>query len=74
MRLIDCDALKIVSTGRRNRRNYVWADITAVQPIDAIPVKWIISWSNKRYRDTQRDVSIVDVLAAWKKEQEVRGT
>ncbi len=40
--------------------------------IDAIPIKWIMKWSNKRYRETQRDVSIVDVLAAWQKEQEGR--
>lgn len=41
---------------------------------DAIPVKWIIKWSNKRYRETQREVSIVDVLEAWQKEQEAHGT
>ena len=46
--------------------------ISVMPAIDAIPVEWIISWSNKRYRETQKDVSIVDVLAAWKQEQEVQ--
>ena len=40
--------------------------------IDAIPVEWIMSWSNKRYRETQMDASIVDVLEAWQKEQEAQ--
>ncbi len=39
---------------------------------EAIPVEWIMKWSNKRYHETQRDVSIVDVLEAWQKEQEAK--
>lgn len=47
------------------------AIIKGAPTIEAIPVEWIMKWSNKRYRETQRDVSIVDVLEAWqKKEQE----
>ena len=78
MRLIDADALK------DNMFHYaapemVWDrgdiehKINEMPTIDAIPVEWIMKWSNKRYRETQMDVSIVDVLAAWKNEQEAQG-
>lgn len=46
--------------------------VNGIPAVDAIPVEWIMKWSNKRYRETQRNVSIVDVLEAWQKEQEAR--
>lgn len=72
MRLIDADALKTDLT------RFYDNEVTAKRLIDeqptitAIPVEWIMKWSNKRYQETQRDVSIVDVLVAWQKEQEVQ--
>lgn len=68
MRLIDAD---YITEGRVSNDPVVIAAKCA-PTIDAIPVEWIISWSNKRYRETQKDVSIVDVLAAWKQEQEAQ--
>ena len=84
MRLIDADALmktykgwlpQLESDEDAGDRNGVETCIAVLEDaptIDAIPVAWIIKWSNKWYRETQRDVSIVDVLEAWQKEQEAR--
>ena len=82
-RLIDADALcthienefdgVCVYDVSGNEAAREFCDMVDIAPtIDAIPVEWIISWSNKRYRETQKDVSIVDVLEAWQKEQEAR--
>lgn len=75
MRLIDADALKgnvlhYAAPEMMWDRGDIEHKIDEMSTIDAIPVEWIMKWSNKRYRETQRDVSIVDVLAAWQKEQE----
>ena len=71
-RFIDADRMKrnIVDDGAHETaaRLRTWVDNQIT--VDAIPVEWIMKWSNKRYRETQKDVSIVDVLAAWQKEQE----
>ena len=56
--------------GYRNGLEVAIYELEIAPTIDAIPVEWIMKWSNKRYRETQRDVSIVDVLEAWQKEQE----
>lgn len=74
MRPIDADALKEkkVYSHERHEKIVPVAEIDWSPTIDVIPVEWIIKWSNKRYRETQRDVSIVDVLEAWQKEQEAR--
>lgn len=80
-RLIDADALKHKIDQEEGRRiEPGWYDgidtcreiIENAPTIDAIPVEWIMSWSNKRYQKTQMDVSIVDVLEAWQKEQEAQ--
>lgn len=83
MRLIDADALCVhieeefdgvcVYDVSGNEAAREFCDMVGIAPtIDAIPVDWIMKWSNKRYQETQRDVSIVDVLAAWQKEQEAQ--
>ena len=77
MRLIDADALnkelqQRVGSPTDDKLYEVNLCIIDAPIIDAIPVEWIMKWSNKRYRETQRDVSIVDVLAAWQKEQEAQ--
>lgn len=77
MRLIDADALiDKVETARKKAKTLTGMDFVMVTKdmptIDAIPVEWIMKWSNKRYRETQRDVSIIDVLEAWQKEQEAK--
>ena len=77
MRLIDADALlKRKGCAYDSEGHLLYAvgtgDIVHAPTIDAIPVEWIIKWSNKRYRVTQGDVSIVDVLEAWQREQEAR--
>ena len=41
MRLIDADALPIVTRGKNHHRKYVFADITDTPTIDAIPVEWL---------------------------------
>ena len=80
MRLIDYDALEQYAVEYQERHkgdeltrgefklidNFMFE----CPKTDAIPVEWFMKWSNKRYRETQRDVSIVDVLEAWQKEQE----
>ena len=74
-RLIDAEALK-ESVRKKFKalpdRCEINILVNAAPTIDAIPVEWIMKWSNKRYRETQRDVSIVDVLEAWQKEQEAQ--
>lgn len=84
MRLIDADVLKDEMragcvpidlggiTGITGDNDSIGDYIDAAPTIDAIPVEWIMKWSNKRYRETHRDVSVVDVLAAWQKEQEAQ--
>lgn len=80
MRLIDADALKTKieqSDGEGTIARYCKRVLAErldndAPTIDAIPVEWIMKWSNKRYRETHRDVSIVDVLEAWQKEQEAK--
>jgi hypothetical protein len=76
MRPIDADALKdnmfhYAAPEMLWDRGDIEHKINEMPTIDAIPVEWIMKWSNKRYRETRRDVSIVDVLEAWQKEQEV---
>lgn len=82
-RLIDADARVTVQSYDDEHEEYCHDVMTIEQAldfatdegcpptIDAIPVEWIMKWSNKQYRKTQKDVSIVDVLAAWQKEQGV---
>ena len=41
VRLIDADALQIVTRGKNHHRKYVFADITDAPTIDAIPVEWL---------------------------------
>ena len=77
-RLIDADSILLSLDKRRTYeldagRNKAYGkgvrdsikDVENAPTVDAIPVERIISWSNKRYRETQMDVSIVDVLEAW---------
>ena len=82
MRLIDADELRAGTCAECALKgekclgddcdwDSIW-HIDHAPTVDAIPVEWIMKWSNKRYRETHRDVSIVDVLEAWQKEQEAR--
>lgn len=75
MRPIDADALK------DNMFHYaapemVWDrgdiehKINEMQTIDAIPISWIIAWCFKQYMETEVEVSVSAMIAAWWKEQE----
>jgi hypothetical protein len=77
MRLIDADALPIVTRGKNNHRQYVFADITDAPTIDAIPVEWL----NERHRKCceEGDTDLMDAITVlcneyhvWQKEQEAQ--
>jgi hypothetical protein len=83
-RLIDADALPIVTRGKNHHRKYVFADITDAPTIDAIPVEWLENRLNTLcfeamgagalYGDRIGELakSINEVMKLWQKEQEAR--
>lgn len=74
MRLIDADALAIVTRGKNHHRKYVFADITDAPTIDAIPVEWL--QERKHWAAIDGDhwaENIINyLLDAWLEEQEGR--
>ena len=73
MRLIDKDALPIVTRGKNHHRKYVFADITDAPTIDAIPAEWIKDRLNKMLKGTASAEScfaIQAMLVDWMNEQE----
>ena len=67
MRLIDADALPIVTRGRNHHRKYVHADITDAPTIDAIPVEWLKEHSQI---SPVRGIAVKGLIEEWHKEQE----
>ena len=74
MRLIDADALPIVTRGKNHHRKYVFADITNAPTIDAIPVEWLEKQADYARSEWDYDTceGIRIVLKAWQKEQETQ--
>ena len=82
MRLIDKDALPIVTRGKNHHRKYVFADITDAPTIEAIPVEWLEHLREKEMDDLMMNVygrgdsdachAVCVVLDLWQKEQEAR--
>lgn len=74
MKLIDADALRIVTRGKNHHRKYVFADITDGPTIDAIPVEWMRDKMHgyaSALKSTEM-AALVMVLTMWQKEQEAR--
>lgn len=72
VKLIDADALKIVSIGRKNGRKFVHADITDAPTVDAIPVEWLRE-KMRGYVSALRSTetaALVRVMQVWQQEQE----
>ena len=73
MRLIDADALRIVTQGKNHHRKYVYADITDAPTIDAIPMWWITEkFLDVLNKDKELSEAVWLVRKAWQKEQEAR--
>ena len=73
MRLIDADALPIVTRGKNHHRKYVFADITDAPTIDAIPVEWLEAHAREYYEDWgEEPITVENALKMWQKEQEAR--
>jgi hypothetical protein len=75
VKLIDADALPIVTRGKNHHRKYVYADITDAPTIDAIPVEWLESKRKEALHEGMRpdEVETVEmVLWMWQKEQEAQ--
>ena len=72
MRLIDADALPIVTRGKNHHRKYVFADITDAPTIDAIPVEWLRNLCAIANMETDDEMFIDWLIQTWQKEQEAR--
>ena len=75
MRLIDADALPIVTRGKNHHRKYVFADITDAPTIPAIPVEWLKKVQTECVCDVQQIpmyVAIGWLRDMWQKEQEAQ--
>lgn len=75
MRLIDADALPIVTRGKNHHRKYVFADITDAPTIAAIPVEWLKKVQTECVCDVQQIpmcVAIGWLRDMWQKEQEAQ--
>ena len=76
MRLVDADALPIVTQGKNHHRKYVFADITDAPTIDAIPVEWleVVLEEAKEFPRSEHEtiVAIPYLIKRWQKEQEAQ--
>lgn len=73
MKLIDADALPIVTRGKNHHRKYVFADITDAPTIDAIPVKWLFDWRDRALKEGMNPelVEWIEyILQIWSHEKE----
>jgi hypothetical protein len=74
VRLIDADALPIVTRGKNHHRQYVFADITDAPTIDAIPLDWLRE-KMRGYASALKSTelsAVVTVMSMWEKEQEAQ--
>ena len=74
VRLIDADALPIVTRGKNHHRKYVFADITDAPTILAIPMEWMRD-KMRGYASSLKSTetaALVTVMQMWEDEQEAR--
>jgi hypothetical protein len=74
MRLIDADALRIVTRGKNHHGKYLYADITDAPAIDAIPVEWMRD-KMRGYASALKSTetaALVMVMQIWEDEQGAR--
>ena len=80
MRLVDADALPIVTRGKNHHRKYVFADITDAPTIPAIPVEWLEAQIRPYTGDVSdigksaKNGTIKSIIRKWQQEQEAHGT
>ena len=71
MRLIDADALPIVSRGKNHHRKYVFADITEAPTIDAIPVEWLRQMAEENSHYAEPYFAFAYVLHEWQQTKSI---